>query len=105
MTPSPDPLPPAIDTQDGDRYISFVGLDCNGRARRVMACLDEVLDRLGGGGPFWDYFQKKRHPPSGPQPDDLLLLHTHLNQVRELFEAHADAQALALLDDLEHTCC
>lgn len=89
---------------DGDRYVSFLGLDCDGRARQVMACVDRLL-AAGHGNAYWDYFQKKRQPASGPRPDDLLLLHTSINQVRELFETAEDAPALALLDDLEQTCC
>jgi hypothetical protein len=70
-----------------------------------MAHIDQLLAQPGRGGPFWDYFQNKRQPRSGPPPDDLLLIHTHLNQVRELFEGCSDEPGLALLDDLEQTCC
>lgn len=89
----------------GDRYISFLGLDCDGRATRVMACIDRLLANPANGNKFWDYFMKKRNPPSGPQPDDLLLIHSSINQVRELFETCEDEEALTLLADLEETCC
>ena len=47
----------------------------------------------------------KRKPRSGPPPDDLFLVHCHINQIRELFEERADAEALALLSLLEEECC
>jgi len=104
-TPCPQCGRPAPRDGTGDRYVSFLGLDCDGRARSVMACIDRLLADPARENKFWIYFQKKRNPPSGPQPDDLLLIHSSINQVRELFEACSDAEALALLDDLEETCC
>lgn len=88
-----------------DRYVSFAGIDCNGNARRVMELIDRHLAEPGQNTPFWNYFTAKRMPRSGPPPDDLFLVHCHLNQIRELFEDRADTQALALLDLLEEECC
>ncbi len=85
-----------------DRYISFDGIDCNGNARRIMQLIDQHQDAQN---PFWAYFAAKRQPRSGPPPDDLFLVHCHLNQIRELFEQRADPQALALLSALEEECC
>jgi hypothetical protein len=47
----------------------------------------------------------KRTPPSGPAPDDLFLVHCHINQIRELFEECNDAEALAFLLRVEEECC
>ena len=88
-----------------DRYVSFDGIDCDGKARRMMDIIDRHLADPGPSSPFWDYFTAKRKPRSGPPPDDLFLVHCHLNQIRELFEERADAEALALLDMLEEECC
>ncbi|MDD5058768.1 MAG: N(2)-fixation sustaining protein CowN [Sideroxydans sp.] len=85
-----------------DRYISFDGIDCNGNARRVMELIAQYRDPSD---PFWDYFAAKRQPRSGPPPDDLFLVHCHLNQIRELFEECADQHALDLLSALEEECC
>ncbi len=85
-----------------DRYISFDGIDCNGNARRVMELIDRHQDAQN---PFWAYFAAKRRPRSGPPPDDLFLVHCHLNQIRDLFEQRADQHALALLSALEEECC
>jgi len=88
-----------------DRYVSFDGIDCNGNARRVMALIERNLAGFETNGPFWEYFMSKRKPRSGPPPDDLFLVHCYINQIRELFEERADAEALALLSLLEEECC
>ena len=88
-----------------DRYVSFAGIDCDGNARQVMAYIDRFLAESNQAAPFWDYFTAKRAPKSGPPPDDLFMVHCHINQIRELFEEHADASALALLEQLEEECC
>ncbi|MFZ2162953.1 MAG: N(2)-fixation sustaining protein CowN [Sideroxyarcus sp.] len=88
-----------------DRYVSFDGIDCNGNASRVMAMIERNLAESEKNNPFWDYFTAKRKPRSGPPPDDLFLVHCHINQIRELFEERADAEALALLALLEEECC
>ena len=88
-----------------DRYVSFKDIDCDGNARRVMSFVDRHLAIDGRTTPFWEYFQKKRSGGSGPKPDDLFLIHCHINQVRELFETWRDEEALRLLDVLEEECC
>jgi hypothetical protein len=96
------------DTQQpraSDRYVSFDGIDCNGNARRVMALIERILAESENNSPFWEYFTAKRKSRSGPPPDDLFLVHCHINQIRELFEERADAEALALLSRLEEECC
>ena len=87
-----------------DRYMSFDGIDCDGNARRVMACIEDLM-AAGQGSAFWDYFMAKRSGGSGLRPDDLFLIHAHLNQVRELFEESGADDALALLEQLEEECC
>jgi N(2)-fixation sustaining protein CowN len=92
-------------SKESDRYISFDGIDCNGNARRVMALIERNLADSDKTSPFWEYFMAKRKPRSGSPPDDLFLVHCHINQIRELFEEHADEDALALLSLLEEECC
>lgn len=91
--------------QPADRYVSFEGIDCDGNARRVMACIERLVADPAKNNVFWDYFMKKRSGTSGPRPDDLFLIHSNINQVRELFETWEDAEALALLLQLEEECC
>lgn len=88
-----------------DRYISFDGIDCDGNARLVMECIERHMAVPGRGNLFWDYFMKKRNGGSGPRPDDLFLIHSNINQVRELFETWEDEEAMQLLVKLEEECC
>ncbi|WP_417067412.1 N(2)-fixation sustaining protein CowN [Niveibacterium terrae] len=89
-----------------DRYVSFAGIDCAGNARRILEFVDRNLALPGRSNAFWDYFAKKRQGSAGvPQADALLLIHSHLNTIREEFEAWQDEEALALLDQLENECC
>ena len=88
-----------------DRYVSFQDIDCDGNARRVMACIDRHLSIPGHSTLFWEYFMKKRAGGSAPRPDDLFLLHSNINQVRELFETWDDDESLQLLVQLEEECC
>ena len=92
-------------SREPDRYVSFNGIDCNGNARRVMELIEKHLADSGQSEPFWEYFMGKRTPRSAPPPDDLFLVHSHINQIRELFEELANQEALALLFLLEEECC
>lgn len=88
-----------------DRYVSFEGIDCAGNARRLIELIERNLPAAGAERAFWQYFMAKRQPRSGPVPDDLFLVHAHINQIRELFEECDDADALALLLQVEEECC
>jgi len=88
-----------------DRYVSFQGIDCTGNARRIMEFIDRHQAIPGRSNVFWEYFAKQRAGGSGPKPDDLLLIHSSINQVRELFETWEDEEALQLLEQLEEECC
>ena len=48
---------------------------------------------------------RKRQGGSGPKPDDLFLIHSNINQIRDLFETSGDAAAMALLVQVEEECC
>ena len=88
-----------------DRYVSFVGIDCAGNARRIMEHIDRHLAIPERNNRFWDYFVQKREGKNGPKGDDLFLIHSNVNQIRELFEIWNDTEALRLLDHLEEQCC
>jgi len=92
-------------SKKADRYLSFEGIDCSGNARRVMALIEQNRVNSGPKSSFWEYFMAKRQPPSGPVPDDLFLVHSYINQIRELFEECADHAALELLMQVEENCC
>ncbi|MDO6387193.1 MULTISPECIES: N(2)-fixation sustaining protein CowN [Uliginosibacterium] len=88
-----------------ERYVSFVGLDCDAKAAELMRHIRRYIDDPAHSNAFWEYFKKKAEGGSGPRPDDLFLVHSNLNQIRELFEDKADPEALALLDRIEQECC
>lgn len=88
-----------------DRYVSFAGIDCAGMARQVMACIDRHLAVPERNNVFWTYFNKKRAGETGPSADELFLIHSNINQVRELFETWQDEEALRLLEQVEEECC
>jgi hypothetical protein len=88
-----------------DRCVSFVGLECDAKARQMIALVRRDIDQPARTNAFWEYFKKKATAGSGPPPDDLFLVHSHLDQMRELFELHEDERALDLLDRIERECC
>jgi hypothetical protein len=88
-----------------DRYVSFVGLDCDGQAKRLIALLGPYMDDPAKGNAFWTLFAHKLNPASGPKHDALFLIHAHINILRDQLEAHQDEAALSLLDQIEQECC
>lgn len=88
-----------------DRYVTFSDIDCDGNARQIMARIIENVPSAGRSAPFWPYFMAKRQPKSGPAPDDLFLIHCHINQIRELFDECGDETGQAMLTRLEEECC
>lgn len=91
--------------EEHDRYVSFLGLDCDGQARRLVAMLSPYMDDPAKTNAFWQLFARKLQPVSGPKHDELFLIHAHLNILREQLEQHDDIEALLLLDKIEHECC
>jgi hypothetical protein len=94
---------PAVATTD--RYVTFDGIDCDGNARLLMSYIRKHIDLPEKTNKFWEYFKQKALGGNGPKPDDLFLIHSNLNQIRELFELYEDDEALALLDIVEIECC
>ena len=88
-----------------DRYVSFVGLDCNGQARKLVAMLRPYMEQPEYRNAFWVHFAKKLSPESGPRHDELFLIHAHINILRDQLEALNDVEALLLLDKIELECC
>lgn len=104
MSDSSDPAAPSASAPKADRYASFCGIDCAGNAQRLIERIEQhTLDR-DDVGPFWPYFHQRRRATSGVRCDDLLLLASFVNPIRELFEALDDAEGLTLLEQLEEEC-
>jgi hypothetical protein len=91
--------------EERDRYVSFLGLDCNGQAKRLMALLRPYMEDPARSNAFWALLARKLNPESGPRHDELFLIHAHLNTLRDQLENAGDDTALALLDQIEQECC
>ena len=98
MTETDPGMPP-------DRYLSFVGLDCDSRASHLVEGLRLTMGRNGRKDPFWDYFAAKLEGRSGPAHDELYHIHSHLNDLRDLLDRWEETDLAILLDALEVECC
>ncbi|TCP59743.1 hypothetical protein EV663_11638 [Rhodovulum bhavnagarense] len=86
-----------------DRYVSFSGIDCDGRAARLMQMLDAQIAATDS---RWvAYFEMKLVQRQRMGNDDLHFIGSQVNTLRAFFEEIDDQAALGLLDDLEQTCC
>jgi len=88
-----------------DRYITFLGLDCDAKARQVSEALREAMAKDGRHDPFWGYFVAKLDGTVGPRHDELYHIHCHLNDLRDLLERWDEPDLAALLETLELDCC
>ncbi|MBK1645362.1 hypothetical protein CKO25_12055 [Thiocapsa imhoffii] len=98
MNPQPQPT-------DLDRYRSFLGLDCAGRAERFVKALRVFMHDADHDDPFWSYLVAKLDGESGPTHDPLYHIHCHLNDIRDLLDRLDEPQLSAELDVLETECC
>ncbi|WP_051356759.1 N(2)-fixation sustaining protein CowN [Azorhizobium doebereinerae] len=99
------PAQPAVPA--GDRYVTFNGIDFEGNMARVLGHLTRYIDDPATGNAFWDRFKARLGAAEGGGnafQDKLLLLHSHVYYMVDLFEAQDDAQALADLKKLEEEC-
>jgi len=94
-----------------DRYVTFKGIDGEGNSRRLLELLAPYIDDPATGNPFWDKFKaglnrvNSAESGCGNRRDELLLVHSYINNIRELFEAHDDQEALDLLQQVELESC
>lgn len=94
-----------------DRYVTFRGIDGDGNSRRLVVMLRHHIDDPDKSNPFWEKFKEKlalagsAAGNGGRQLDELFLVHSYINNIRELFEQYGDEQALALLDQIEAESC
>lgn len=89
-----------------DRYVTFKGIDGDGNASRLVAMLRRHIDDPAKSNPFWEKFKDKLAEANGGRVlDELLLVHSYINNISELFEEHDDHEALALLRQVETESC
>ena len=90
-----------------DRYVSFLDLDFEGNMAVVLGHLRRYIDNPATTNAFWERFKQRMaaiDSGSGSITDKLLLLHSHVYYMVELFEDHDDEQALKDLKKLEEEC-
>lgn len=94
-----------------DRDVTFRGIDGDGNARRLVAMLRRHIEDPAKSNLFWENFKGKlalagsSGANGGRVLDELFLVHSYINNIRELFEEHDDQEALALLHRVEAESC
>lgn len=94
-----------------DRYVSFVGIEGDKNSRELMVMLRRHIEDPAKTNRFWQMFLEKLalvgrpDANSGRCLDELFLIHSYINNIRELFEEYADQPALALLEQIELESC
>lgn len=88
-----------------DRYVSFIGLDCDAKAAALVAGLRAAMAARAEPDPFWVYFEAKLEGRRGPRHDALYQVHSNLNDLRALIERAAADGLVDLIEALELECC
>lgn len=94
-----------------DRYVSFVGIEGDKNSRELMTMLRRHIDDPQKTNRFWEMFTEKLDRVGvvdgngGRCLDELFLIHSYINNIRELFEEYDDQAALALLEQIETESC
>ena len=97
--------------QKPDRYVSFVGIEGDRNSRELIIQLRRHIDDPAKSNRFWEQFKAKLARCGQPDEnggrclDELFLIHSYINNLRELFEQYDDASALALLEQIEEESC
>lgn len=94
-----------------DRYVSFAGIEGDKNSQELIALLRRHIDLPEKSNRFWEQFKEKLSRVGQPEQnggrslDELFLIHSYINNIRELFEEYDDAAALALLEQIELESC
>ena len=94
-----------------DRYVTFIGIEGDENSRKLIALLRQHIDHPGKTNRFWEMFKDKLDLVGKPDRnggrclDELFLIHSYINNIRELFEEYDDQPALELLDQIETESC
>jgi len=104
MTASP---PSAAEIDSPDRYVSFRGIDFEGNMATVLGHLRRYIDDPALTNALWERFKQRLALAEAGEnaiTDKLLLLHSHVYYMVELFEDHEDEAAMTALQKLEEEC-
>ena len=89
------------------RYVSFSVIDFESNMQAVLDHLQRYLDDPETCNALWQRFKKRLADAETrdlPVNDKLLLMHSHVYYMEELFDEHEDEAALAALRKLEEEC-
>jgi hypothetical protein len=110
----------SVEGQDGgemqlgitpDRYVSFVGIEGDKNSRELVMLLRRHIDDPIKSNRFWELFKDKLACVGQPGEnggrclDELFLIHSYINNIRELFEQYDDQPSLDLLEQIEDESC
>ncbi|TBW40754.1 N(2)-fixation sustaining protein CowN [Siculibacillus lacustris] len=90
-----------------DRYVSFRGIDFEANMTAVLGHLRRLVAVDGVPDPFWQRFEERLAAADAGTTsiaDRLLLMHSHVTYMSDLFEDRDDAEAIAALAKLEREC-
>ena len=94
-----------------DRYLSFAGIEGDKNSHELIVLLRRHIDAPEKTNRFWEQFKEKLSRVGQPDQnggrslDELFLIHSYINNIRELFEQYDDLPALALLEQIETESC
>lgn len=88
-----------------DRYLTFKGLNCDGKAAQILERIQQCLDQSDSASPWQTYFRLKLERRQALGQDALFFVGSQITQIREFFEAYNDQEALALIERVEEDCC
>ena len=94
-----------------DRYVSFAGIEGDKNSLQLVVMLRRHIDHPEQSNPFWEKFKEKLALVGQPEQnggrclDELFLIHSYINNIRELFEFYQDLPALELLEKIETESC
>ncbi|MDT8853456.1 N(2)-fixation sustaining protein CowN [Paracoccaceae bacterium Fryx2] len=86
-----------------DRYKTFIGINCDTNAERMMRLLSDAMQRSDT--PWVGYLTAKLAERARMGQDDLHFIGSQVNALRSFFEEIEDTAGQALLDHLEEHCC
>lgn len=94
-----------------DRYVSFAGIEGDKNSDLLMVMLRRHIDDPEKCNRFWEIFKQKLERVGKPDDsgarnlDNLFLIHSYINNIKELFEEYDDVEALKLLEKIEAESC
>lgn len=88
-----------------DRYTTFLGIDCDANADKLINMLDDNLQARKGDDKWQAYFNKKRQEQVKLAHDNLNFIGHQTNTLYEYFNACDDEEAKGLLYKIEQQCC